>query len=84
MEVLQRPQYQRLQIGSIADEEPVLRAHSIGDLSKVPYGEPTWLSAGFHSPYYNEVNLPYSALRDASNANIESQEVPGCHERIRG
>lgn len=27
----------------------------IGQLSGVPYAEPTWLSAGFHSPYYEEV-----------------------------
>lgn len=27
----------------------------IGQLSLVPYAEPTWLSAEFHSPYYKEV-----------------------------
>lgn len=27
----------------------------IGELSQVPYAEPTWLRSGFHSPYYKEV-----------------------------
>lgn len=25
-----------------------------GESSQVPYGEPAWLSPGYHSPYYNE------------------------------
>ena len=25
-----------------------------GDLSKVPYAEPTWLSDGYFSPYYSD------------------------------
>ncbi|KAJ7179593.1 acyl-CoA dehydrogenase/oxidase [Mycena filopes] len=38
LEVLHRPSYARLQIGTI----------------QVPYAEPTWLSSGFHSPYYTD------------------------------
>ena len=53
-EVLQRPQYQRLQVGVI-EEEQVVRPRVAGDLSKVPYGEPTWLTPGFKSPYFKEV-----------------------------
>jgi hypothetical protein len=26
-----------------------------GSLSQVPYAEPTWLTAGYHSPYYTDV-----------------------------
>lgn len=55
MEVLEKPMYQRLQIGSIEGEESVIHARVIGELSKVPYAEPTWLSQGFYSPYYTEV-----------------------------
>lgn len=25
-----------------------------GEISRVPYAEPTWLNKGFHSPYYND------------------------------
>ena len=54
-EVLEKPQYARLQIGVIEGEEPQMEAHKPGALSKVPYAEPTWLSEGFRSPYYKEV-----------------------------
>lgn len=52
-EVLERPQYKRLQIGVIQGQEPAITA-SYTDLSTVPYAEPTWLSAGYYSPYYSE------------------------------
>jgi hypothetical protein len=54
-EVLQRPQYARLQIGVIKGETSAIVGHIPGELSKVPYAEPTWLSEGYHSPYYSEV-----------------------------
>lgn len=53
-EVLERPQYQRLQIGYIDGETPSLIGRVHGQLSKVPYAEPTWLADGYHSPYYKE------------------------------
>jgi hypothetical protein len=54
-EVLEKPQYQRLQIGVINGEKSVIHARIPGELSKVPYAEPTWLTEGYHSPYYSEV-----------------------------
>ena len=54
-EVLLRPQYKRLQVGVIKDEVEQVKAPVPGSLSKVPYAEPTWLSEGFHSPYYKQV-----------------------------
>lgn len=54
-EVLQRPQYQRLQVGIIKGEKPQLHGKVRGELSEVPYAEPTWLTQGYHSPYYKEV-----------------------------
>lgn len=65
-EVLQRPQFARLQIGVIAGEKQQIHPRAAGALSKVPYAEPTWLTPGFHSPYYKDVcsylaphTLPY-------------------------
>lgn len=55
-EVLERPQYQRLQIGTIQGEQPVIYSRIVGELSDVPYAEPTWLSQGYHSPYYTDVS----------------------------
>jgi alkylation response protein AidB-like acyl-CoA dehydrogenase len=53
-EVLQKPAYQRLRIGKIEGEEPIIQGRVIGALCKVPYAEPTWLNDGFHSPYYTD------------------------------
>ncbi|KIO07952.1 hypothetical protein M404DRAFT_997653 [Pisolithus tinctorius Marx 270] len=53
-EVLERPQYKRLQIGTIKAQKSVIFGRRIGELSQVPYAEPTWLSPGYHSPYYSD------------------------------
>jgi hypothetical protein len=34
--------------------EETIKPPSAGDLSKVPYAEPTWLSNGYFSPYYTD------------------------------
>jgi cytochrome b involved in lipid metabolism len=54
-EILERPQYARLQIGVLKGEKSVITGRVIGGLSEVPYAEPTFLTEGFHSPYYTEV-----------------------------
>ena len=61
-EVLEKPQYQRLQIGVIADEKSVIHGSVVGELSQVPYAEPTWLSTGYHSPYYTDVRNAVGSL----------------------
>ena len=53
-EVLLRPQYARLQIGKIEGEEEEIKPLVPGELSKVPYAEPTWLVDGYYSPYYSD------------------------------
>ncbi|KAL4268591.1 acyl-CoA dehydrogenase family protein [Pleurotus pulmonarius] len=53
-EVIARPQYARLQIGTIEGETSVIHGRITGELSTVPYAEPNWLSKGYHSPYYTE------------------------------
>ncbi|KEP48560.1 acyl-CoA dehydrogenase [Rhizoctonia solani 123E] len=53
-EVLAKPQYQRLQIGTIQGESKQINALAAGELSQVPYAEPSWLSPGFHSAYYSD------------------------------
>ncbi|KAG6857227.1 hypothetical protein H0H87_007646 [Tephrocybe sp. NHM501043] len=56
-EVLQRPQFARLQIGTVLGEKQVIFPRGPGALSKVPYAEPTWLTEGYHSPYYKDKTL---------------------------
>ncbi|TFK72941.1 peroxisomal acyl-CoA-dehydrogenase [Pluteus cervinus] len=53
-EVLEKPQYKRLQVGVIEGEKSVIHGRSTGEISKVPYAEPTWLAEGYHSPYFTE------------------------------
>ena len=57
-EVLQRPQYACLKVGMInAEDQPKTSSgRTPGSLGQVPYGEPTWLTAGYHSPYYTDVS----------------------------
>ncbi|KAI6115601.1 acyl-CoA dehydrogenase/oxidase [Pisolithus croceorrhizus] len=53
-EVLERPQYKRLQVGTVKGQKSVIFGRKLGELSQVPYAEPTWLSPGYHSPYYSD------------------------------
>ncbi|KAH7888150.1 acyl-CoA dehydrogenase/oxidase [Phlebopus sp. FC_14] len=53
-EVLHRPQYGRLQVGTIRGQQELIRPPAPGALSSVPYAEPLWLTQGFHNPYYND------------------------------
>ncbi|MBW0482378.1 hypothetical protein O181_022093 [Austropuccinia psidii MF-1] len=46
--------YSRLLIGRIKDEKPQVMLPKDGQLSLVPHAEPSWLSKGYSSPYYNE------------------------------
>ena len=42
-------------IGTIKDEESLIASPGPGEISLVPYAEPTWLTPGYHSPYFKEV-----------------------------
>ena len=61
-EVIEKPQYKRLQIGVIGGEQSVITGRIQGELSKVPYAEPTWLADGYHNPYYTEVRFKLQRL----------------------
>lgn len=56
-DVIVKPQFARLQIGVIEGEESVIHGRVVGEISKVPYAEPTWLVDGYHNPYYTDVRL---------------------------
>jgi Cytochrome b5-like Heme/Steroid binding domain/Acyl-CoA dehydrogenase, N-terminal domain len=51
-EVLQK--FSNLCIGTIAGERSKVIEQKPGDLSVVPYGEPTWLTPQFKSPYFKD------------------------------
>lgn len=66
-EVLQRPQYARLVVGSLQGEQSVIESKVTGATSKVPYAEPTWLSEGYYSPFYKEVQTVFCFVLSLAN-----------------
>nr|GAT56055.1 acyl-CoA dehydrogenase [Mycena chlorophos] len=72
-EVLLRPQYARLQIGTISGASPSIQARPAGSLSLVPYAEPTWLTPGYHSPYFTE---KHHAFQRAVRKFVEEVVLP--------
>ncbi|KAG0700081.1 acyl-CoA dehydrogenase/oxidase [Suillus ampliporus] len=89
LEVLQRPQYARLQIGAICGQTETIKPLAPGELSLVPYAEPTWLTPGYFSPYYSDNHRKFhkavrafltehvypEAVRCEENGKRISQEV---------
>jgi len=61
-EILEKPNYARLQIGVVEGESPKIRSRGLGELSTIPYGEPAWLSPGFSSPYYKESHRKFQVV----------------------
>lgn len=83
-EVLQRPQYKRLEVGVIKGEQPRLHGRIQGQLSEVPYAEPSWLSKGYYSPYFKEVRLPrLSRFRGLPKALNRSSLFPQSHKKLQ-
>lgn len=71
-EVLERPQYKRLQIGTIQGEKSVIYDRVVGQISQVPYAEPTWLTPGYFSPYFSDVrnsSNPFFSESDKHSQN---------------
>ncbi|TFK64893.1 peroxisomal acyl-CoA-dehydrogenase [Pluteus cervinus] len=79
-EVLLRPQYARLQIGTVQGQEETIKAPKPGDLSKVPYAEPTWLSSGYFSPYYKDGHRKFQKAVRAFFMTVVAPESVRCEE----
>ncbi|EAU80545.1 acyl-CoA dehydrogenase [Coprinopsis cinerea okayama7 len=64
-EVLLRPQFQRLQIGTVKGQKEQIKPFAPGDLSKVPYAESSWLTKGYYTPYYTDKHRKFQrAVRE--------------------
>nr|GAT46153.1 predicted protein [Mycena chlorophos] len=61
LEVLQRPQYKRLAIGTVHGQKSLLQPPPPGHISRVPYAEATWLVPGYSSPYYSANHRKFQA-----------------------
>lgn len=77
LEVLQK--YEKsLCIGTVAGEKPQVIYPKPGDLSLVPYGEPTWLAPQFKSPYYKD---SHRRLQRAMRIWVETRLTPEAQEK---
>ncbi|KAF8340593.1 acyl-CoA dehydrogenase NM domain-like protein [Cantharellus anzutake] len=85
-EVLLTPRYARLQIGFIEGQSEQILPPRTGEISRVPYAEPTWLSEGFKSPYYKESHWKLQkvirefvdgVLKEEALVNEENGKRPG-------
>lgn len=79
-EVLLRPQYSRLQIGTIQGQEEMIKPLKPGELTKVPYGEPTWLSSGYFSPYYSDNHRKFQKEVRKFFVTVVAPESVKCEE----
>lgn len=71
-EVLQK--YSSLCIGTVQNETPEVIDPQPGDLSAVPYAEPTWLSPQFNNPYYTDSHRQFrKGLRKFVDAELKSE-----------
>ena len=64
-------------IGTVENEQPEVVDMQPGDLSPVPYAEPTWLTPQFKSPYYTESHRKFRrGLREFVDRDLkpEAQE----------
>ncbi|KAK3726089.1 hypothetical protein LTR37_000237 [Vermiconidia calcicola] len=75
-EVLQ--QYSKLCIGIIEGEKPEVIELQPGDLSQVPYAEPSWLAPQYKSPYFTE---SHHRLRKAMRKFVEIHTKPEAQEK---
>jgi alkylation response protein AidB-like acyl-CoA dehydrogenase len=74
-EVLQK--YSDLVIGTLEGEKSQVIEQRPGDLSVVPYGEPTWLTPQFKSPYYND---SHRRLQKAVRLFVDTYVTPEAQE----
>lgn len=71
-------QYSDLCIGTVQGETPEVIDSKPGDLSQVPYSEPTWLSPPYKTPYYKE---HHHRLRKAMRKFVEEHIKPEAQEK---
>ncbi|KAG2365671.1 acyl-CoA dehydrogenase/oxidase [Suillus spraguei] len=73
LEVLQRPQ-------SYSRETETIKPLGPGELSLVPYAEPTWLSSGYFTPYYSDNHRKFHRALRAFLMEVVQPEAVRCEE----
>lgn len=78
--MLLKPQYKRLQIGTVGGETEKIKHPAPGELSGVPYAEPTWLTSGFYSPYYTDNHRKFQTVLREFFEVVVRPESERCEE----
>jgi hypothetical protein len=60
--------------------EETIKPPGAGDLSKVPYAEPTWLSNGYFSPYYTDNHRKFQKALRKYFMEVVYPEAVKCEE----
>lgn len=79
-EVLLRPQYARLQIGTIQGQKEVIKAQASDELSQVPYAEPSWLTKGYYSPYFTDSHRKFQKAVRKFVSEVVYPDAVKCEE----
>jgi hypothetical protein len=64
----------------VAGQEEQFRPLLPGELSKVPYAEPTWLTKGYHSPYYSDNHRKFQTAVREFFITVVQPESQRCEE----
>ena len=70
-------------IGKIQGEEEVIKALAPGELSAVPYAEPSWLADGYRSPYYTPNHRQFQKAIRKFFVEVIYPEAVRCEESGR-
>jgi predicted heme/steroid binding protein len=70
--------YASLVIGTIQGEKAQIETPHPGDLSKVPYAEPLWLTPPFRTPYYNDSHRRLQKAMRIFTDNYITPEAQEC------
>ena len=57
-----------------------MRALAAGEVSRVPYAEPTWLADGYSSPYYSAGHRRFQAAVRAFVMEVVYPDAQRCEE----
>lgn len=61
-------------------QKELVKAPTPGELSRVPYGEPTWLTKGYFSPYYTENHRKFQTAVRHFFQTVVAPESVKCEE----
>jgi hypothetical protein len=64
----------------VVGQKEQIKPPTPGALSEVPYAEPTWLSKGYHSPYYTDKHRKFQTEVRKFFQTVVAPESAKCEE----